>query len=757
MKLNLCIAIIFCLHLNMYGQNMVSNPSFEQSSACPTTLGLVAYCNSWSDIGSADYFNDCSTGLVSVPANSLGTQSAFYGGHAYAGFATYSTGYPYSYKEYLCTTIPAMTPGKRYEVSMSVSLADNSFYATNDIGVYLYHNGIHNQGGPVVLPVTPQVSYSASGPITDKINWTRLSANYVADSAYDNVIIGGFKDNSTVQLVPNQGGTGPYAYYYIDSVSIRLAPNIRCNYTDTAVCPGDTINVPYTLYLNAYLGNVFTVQLSSTSGSFANPVDIGSVTSFFQGIIKAVIPVNITPGTGYRIRIVGGAPKDTSDDNGSNIHIKPLPAKLITTANSPVCSGSVLNLSATTSTAGVTWSWSGPASFTSNLQSTNRGAMQSAWAGNYFVAATLAGCTTKDTVAVSVNPTPPAPVAGSNNPACIGGNINFTASSVPGATFDWSGPLFKSSLPNPSRTNITVNDAGTYYVKAISNGCTSAVTPVSVSVIFGPVVSIYPNPNDTICIGSTASLAAVPGNPNASLQFQWYKNSTPIPNTNKINYTSSSIVNDDTFIVTMLDPSSACTTPIASNKIVMTVLDTVKGPSVTITVDPDTSVWAGLQLKFTASPAGCNGNVTYQWYGNGKPIKDATTNPWLANHLSDGTVITCVVKCHDWCPVPDTAVSNKLNMHVSTGIGEMIASSKLGIYPNPNDGDLTVKFYDPSGIIIGSHIEVINALGQVVYHLGLNVGQLSAVLALHDAANGIYLLRLYRAGETYTTRFVVNK
>ena len=48
--------------------------------------------------------------------------------------------------------------------------------------------------------------------------------------------------------------------------------------------------------------------------------------------------------------------------------IKPSPANPTASSSSPVCEGSTLNLSASSATSGVTYSWSGPASFVSGLQ-----------------------------------------------------------------------------------------------------------------------------------------------------------------------------------------------------------------------------------------------------------------------------------------------------------------------------------------------------------------------------------------------------
>lgn len=69
-------------------------------------------------------------------------------------------------------------------------------------------------------------------------------------------------------------------------------------------------------------GNIYTVELSDASGSFASPINIGSLASTNNSAtINFTIPSGTATGSGYRIRVVSSAPSVTSADNGSNITI----------------------------------------------------------------------------------------------------------------------------------------------------------------------------------------------------------------------------------------------------------------------------------------------------------------------------------------------------------------------------------------------------------------------------------------------------
>jgi hypothetical protein len=124
----------------------------------------------------------------------------------------------------------------------------------------------------------------------------------------------------------------------------------------TAFCAGSTLNVPLNTGCGGYNGeNVFTAQLSDRFGSFASPVNIGSMASSTGGLylnIPATIPSNTVAGSGYRIRVVGSSPETIGNDNGVDIGIKTAAASTVTAGvnNSIICIGDAVNLTATVST-----------------------------------------------------------------------------------------------------------------------------------------------------------------------------------------------------------------------------------------------------------------------------------------------------------------------------------------------------------------------------------------------------------------------
>ena len=88
------------------------------------------------------------------------------------------------------------------------------------------------------------------------------------------------------------------------------------------------------------------------------------------------------------------------------------------------------------------------------------------------------------TEAKVIMPTPPpSPVASYNNPMYVGMTLYLTASTVPGATYNWTGPGgFASTNQNPSINKADQRASGTYSVTAAIGGLTSSPSLVSVTI-----------------------------------------------------------------------------------------------------------------------------------------------------------------------------------------------------------------------------------------------------------------------------------
>lgn len=307
-------SLIFTLFISitcpilLIGQtNHVPNWSFEDTIQCqrgPTISALVSgNCANWRSYtdGTPDFFHGCNPNHV--PGNYIGYQIPA-NGSAYIGVATYATFA--ETREYVSAKMSPLKTGEVYEVSMSVSLANNVTYASDGLGVWFYDKGpdsvIFNTLS--ALPNTAQVTFTNYGVIKDTQNWVRISNTFYADSAYDNIVIGGFLlDNQiSIDTFNTKNNARPYSYYYIDSVVVKpLFPESSSNISitgDYKLYPNPN-NGTFTLSGNTDTDEMLQLHIANSVGQLIysdtlQPVN-GQVHKVFniQGIATGIYSVTI--------------------------------------------------------------------------------------------------------------------------------------------------------------------------------------------------------------------------------------------------------------------------------------------------------------------------------------------------------------------------------------------------------------------------------------------------------------------------------
>jgi hypothetical protein len=83
------------------------------------------------------------------------------------------------------------------------------------------------------------------------------------------------------------------------------------------------------------------------------------------------------------------------------------------------------------------------------------------------------------------------PTAGNRGPYTVGATVSLTASSVPGATYLWTGANgFTSTEQNPTIPNATTAMAGLYSVRAFAGDCTSPEAATTVVVLGAQTLAV---------------------------------------------------------------------------------------------------------------------------------------------------------------------------------------------------------------------------------------------------------------------------
>ena len=227
------IIIYLCLFsaIKADSQNLVLNPSFEDTIACPTTTAIPMQCEYWytANIGSPDYFSeqpDIFCGTSPVPLSNAGYQYARTG-IAYVGLGTFvSSIFPngINRREYIGGELSdTLKQGHEYCVSFYISVAEELKYVTDGIGLYLSIDSAVDYTINTNLPFVPQISNPSGNIIYDTLNWVQISGTYIANGGEKYFTIGNFKDdaNTLIDSINNNVPQSRYvSYLFIDDVSV---------------------------------------------------------------------------------------------------------------------------------------------------------------------------------------------------------------------------------------------------------------------------------------------------------------------------------------------------------------------------------------------------------------------------------------------------------------------------------------------------------------------------------------------------------
>ncbi len=541
------------------------------------------------------------------------------------------------------------------------------------------NNGICIKQDTFFITVKPKPALpSVTTPVSYCQNATALPLNATAAAGntllWYTVLSGGV--GGTTPFTPQTTTVGTTIYYVSQvsglyncegpraaiTVTVNSIPAITASSTSPTTCGGTNGNItlsglnPSTSYTVQYIknGTPITVVISSNGAG-------------------VIIISGLTSGSYTNVFVtLNGCP---SNEVGPFVLSDPSqPATPIANSNSPICSGNSLNFTSSSSTTGVSYSWTGPGGFSSNSQNPTITSATVANSGNYFVTAALNGCTSLPAmVSVIVNPTAVLPIVSSNAPICANNNLNLFSSTITtGAiTYAWTSSTgFTSIDQNPIIPNAQTINSGTYTViaTATTNGqaCPSGPATITVLVKPVPVITLGLVTNPINCSSATGSIA-----------LNGLANNT----TYTVNYTSStgtqtaSIATNASGILTIPNLTAGIysnfTVTLAgcvSNSLGPVTL-TDPNPPVTPVVPAVPPLCSGNNINLFASTTS-TGAATYLW--NGPGFTSGQQNPVIpgATVANSGTysVVVTIAGCTsaatsvnvvvNQTPVTPTASSN---------------------------------------------------------------------------------------------------
>ncbi len=458
------------------------------------------------------------------------------------------------------------------------------------------------------------------------------------------------------------------------------------------------LNLTFTLTgTNSY--SLFVTNLSSgTTYSFT-----GNLTGLSNAPIDRVRLWNANAGNGSNYDAFANSLK--LDCNGYPV--------TVAGNNGPVCVGNTLSLTAIGDSID-TYSWTGPASYTSSNQNPTISSVTTNTAGTYTVTRTKNGCVSVGQTTVVVVNTNPVTVAGNNGPLCVGLTLDLTATGPTNGIYSWIGPaFFTSSQQNPTISNIQTNQAGNYSVSVTVNGCSSTSSVTAVTVNLGPTTTA--GSDSPHCVGDTLNLTATGS---SSDSYSW----------NGPNGFSST--NQDPTV------TSVTTNAAGTYNVVRTIASCGTSPtsSVTVVVNPipttsagnNGPLCAGQTLNLTATG---NTNDTYSWTGPNS-FSSSSQNPSVsgvtAGYTGNYTVTRTVSGCTSPAATTTVTVAALPTCSIS-GAGSICAGSTGNTYTGPSNMVTYSWSVSGNGSISGT------STSQSVNITGGSAGSLTVNLTVTDS------------------------
>jgi hypothetical protein len=233
------LSLIFLFVQNFsVAQNLVPNPSFEDTVFCPWAENQMP--TQWLCFGNTpDYYNSCSSAL-NVPNTPTGFHQAN-SGVGMIGVFIYvnpsSSGWP-DYREFVgVPLIGSLSIGQKYYMSFFLSFGRRYpiGMGTNSIGADKL--GMKFSTIPYAETTPPDLNNTAQlytdSIYTDTLQWIKVSGSFIADSAYNYVMLGNFFDEANTDTLyfggPNNWSNE--SYYFIDDICVSTDSIFNATWT----------------------------------------------------------------------------------------------------------------------------------------------------------------------------------------------------------------------------------------------------------------------------------------------------------------------------------------------------------------------------------------------------------------------------------------------------------------------------------------------------------------------------------------------
>lgn len=383
--------------------------------------------------------------------------------------------------------------GNDFDVAVTAS-ADGTLGGT--INTFTVHNRIT---ATLQFPQPSYCTYTQSIP---------LSGGSPAGGVYSGTYV---QNNS---FLTSQSGVGTFDVYYNipdtlgcttgDTAAITIitcaSPSVSVLVSPAALCPGGVMNINIQTSDVLASDNVFTVQLSDATGSFASPTVLALDTDATSNTIQIPTPTEAA-GNLYQVRVIASDP--FTNGVPVNVTFKATAASPIIKLNADsalsLCTRDSFKLKVD-SLRGIVYQWTFNGS-PLNVSKYTYTAKDSGLYVVHFTDTTSSGCSSgADSLFIGIYPYPAKPAISPNTTIdyCGIGSVALSTPVNNAVTFQWDN--HSHDISGATQNTYSATATGIYLVKAVStHGCATKSDSVHIFIHPNPVVT-FNIASDTFCL-----------------------------------------------------------------------------------------------------------------------------------------------------------------------------------------------------------------------------------------------------------------
>ena len=209
--------------------NLVENGSFEIIKGKVKGLGCVDASADWKNVTSAKadlFVKENKLPIVLTSGNSYGKEEPKEGDN-YAGLVVYSPKDKIARNYITSPLTQPMLKGKKYCVSMYISLAEGSKYATNNLGINFHKKQPKQEEAKTIVEKTA-ILHNQAKMVNATYGWEKVCGTYISEGGEEFITIGNFtatdksKIEKTLKIKDYKGVISEFAYYYVDNISVVM-------------------------------------------------------------------------------------------------------------------------------------------------------------------------------------------------------------------------------------------------------------------------------------------------------------------------------------------------------------------------------------------------------------------------------------------------------------------------------------------------------------------------------------------------------